>query len=236
MEEFWEVNTDPERVKPLVFASCGSFSDGTKFFVGQTDPNTASWDGDEKDIRMYYEQKLRSIEKYGQPDGIAIETIPSLNEGLIADEALQKTNTPGWIPFICRSRTATLSGDLITSCVRELLDPQNGFDNIVAIGVNCVHPKYVEDLLRAIQKTKSEIGASAKDVLVVAYPNSGEIWDSRQDHRCWHGQEQMKVLTGQDAISMRDAGADLVGGCCRVNFDQIAQFKDTLEPSYAGSK
>ena len=232
MEEFWATNTDPERVKPLVFASCGSFSDGTKFFAGQTDPDTASWDGNEKDIRMYYEQKLHCLEKYGRPDGIAIETIPSLREGLIAAEVLQKTNTPGWIAFICRDHTTTLSGDPISSCVHELLDPKNGFDNMVAIGVNCVHPKYIEGLLRAMQQAKSELGAPARDVLIAAYPNSGEVWDARQDRRCWHGQDQMRVLTGEDAILMREAGADLVGGCCRVTFGQIAQFKNALEVSH----
>jgi homocysteine S-methyltransferase len=82
---------------------------------------------------------------------------------------------------------------------------------VLAIGVNCTDPVHVEGLVRRIR------AVTAKPI--VAYPNSGEGWNAID--RRWVGAPGPAV----DAESARrwvDAGASLVGGCCRVMPDQIA--------------
>ena len=44
--------------------------------------------------------------------------------------------------------------------------------------------------------------------LLLAYPNSGEVWSSGREMRCWHGGEDEVVLDGSHALGMQRAGAD----------------------------
>lgn len=46
---------------------------------------------------------------------------------------------------------------------------------MVAVGVNCTDPRFIEELLR--------IGYTVTDKPLVCYPNSGEAWDAV--NRCW---------------------------------------------------
>ena len=59
--------------------------------------------------------------------------------------------------------------------------------------------------------------AAASGKPVVVYPNSGERWDAPA--RRWTGSPGLPV----DAVrTWLDAGAQLVGGCCRVGPDDVA--------------
>ena len=52
----------------------------------------------------------------------------------------------------------------------------------------------------------------------MAYPNSGERWNA--DERRWSGEAgRISQLAGEWVAG----GAGLVGGCCRVGPDQIAE-------------
>ena len=96
---------------------------------------------------------------------------------------MQETSLPGWISFICKDGKSTISGDLIANCVKELLNERNGFTNLAAIGVNCVNPKFGAELLGEMRRAKAAVETRA-EVLLLIYPNSGEIWDARKGHRC----------------------------------------------------
>jgi homocysteine S-methyltransferase len=60
---------------------------------------------------------------------------------------------------------------------------------------------------------------------VVVYPNSGERWDAAA--RRWTGSAG---LSPADTLTWVDAGARLVGGCCRVGPDAIAGLTRALRP------
>merc|ERR1712196_59635 len=94
--------------------------------------------------------------------------------------------------------------------------------NVVAIGLNCTAPDLVPALLTSV--------ADMATKPLVAYPNSGEVWDSREGHRHWHNHnDMMKVLDGADAVQMYRYGARAIGGCCNVRHGQIAQFRASLD-------
>ncbi len=57
----------------------------------------------------------------------------------------------------------------------------------------------------------------------VAYPNSGEVWHA--DAREWSGAAS---TIAAKAGAWVDGGARLVGGCCRVGPDQIAEIARTI--------
>jgi homocysteine S-methyltransferase len=81
---------------------------------------------------------------------------------------------------------------------------------VFAVGVNCTEPADVDALVRLAVS----IGAKP----VVAYPNSGETWDART--RSWTGE---RSYTPDASAGWIAAGARLVGGCCRVRPEDIAQ-------------
>ena len=81
-------------------------------------------------------------------------------------------------------------------------------DAIIAVGINCTDPA---GLTAAIAL------ASTSGKPVVAYPNSGEGWDAVG--RGWTGSPE---ITPDDVRSWVEAGARLIGGCCRVRPAHIA--------------
>jgi len=66
----------------------------------------------------------------------------------------------------------------------------------------------------------------ASNQLVVVYPNSGEEWDAVG--RCWTGKGD-PVSYGAKAAEWFDAGAQIVGGCCRTRPAHIRQVVEAAE-------
>ena len=82
---------------------------------------------------------------------------------------------------------------------------------IVAIGVNCTPPRFVPQLLRS---ATAAISGREDSPLLVCYPNSGEGWINQTGK--WDGDSDLQGCDlGQVGRSWVDAGAKLVGGCCR---------------------
>ena len=146
-----------------------------------------------------------------EADLVACETIPSYPEARALARLLAETpDWPAWVSFSCRDDTHLADGTPITEAAAVF----DGLPNLVAIGVNCTAPRYVPGLLAALA-----------DRPKVAYPNSGEIWDARE--RRWRGTGD-PVAFGAAAERWRDAGAILVGGCCRTTPEHIRQIRTRL--------
>ncbi len=88
-------------------------------------------------------------------------------------------------------------------------------DAVIAVGVNCSAP---DDVLSAIETARA-----ATEKPIVVYPNSGEGWDAQR--RAWTGRSRVSV---EQARSWRAAGAQVIGGCCRVRPEDIAAVADAL--------
>jgi homocysteine S-methyltransferase len=69
--------------------------------------------------------------------------------------------------------------------------------------VNCCAPQDTRDAV--------ETAARVTGKPVVVYPNSGESWNA--ETRTWDGRS---TFTATEVTGWRDAGARLIGGCCRV--------------------
>jgi homocysteine S-methyltransferase len=54
---------------------------------------------------------------------------------------------------------------------------------------------------------------AASEKPIVVYPNSGEGWDAQA--RCWTGVSDPKAY-GEKAREWLNAGAQIIGGCCRT--------------------
>jgi homocysteine S-methyltransferase len=132
-------------------------------------------------------------------DVIACETVPCLAEAEALAICLGELDTEAWVSFSCRSETEVAHGEPLTDCVAAL----SGTPQVVAIGVNCVSPHWARALVGVVRQ--------ATDRAVIAYPNSGE-----QYRGTWHGEPLPAEAFAELAVGWVEAGATIVGGCCRT--------------------
>jgi homocysteine S-methyltransferase len=147
-------------------------------------------------------------------DLIAFETVPSLEEASAIVAALAPyPEIAAWVTFTCKDESDTAHGEAIAECA-TLLD---SVPQIVALGINCTPPGLVTGLIREVRKS------TAKPILV--YPNSGEGWDA--EHRCWTGTSDPADF-GRLGEEWRDAGAQIIGGCCRTGPEHVRAIRRAL--------
>ncbi|GLY68876.1 homocysteine S-methyltransferase [Amycolatopsis taiwanensis] len=155
------------------------------------------------ELTAFHRPRLEELAAAG-PDLLALETVPDVDEAEALVAAIAGLGVPAWLSY-------TISGDR-TRAGQPLEDAfavAAGQRDLVAVGVNCCAP---EDVEPAIALARS---VARKPVIV--YPNSGEGWDPG---RCaWRGTSRFTAAMVRRWIS---AGADIIGGCCRVRPADIA--------------
>lgn len=148
-----------------------------------------------------------------QPDLLAIETIPDLDEVSALVEVLADfADIPAWITMSCSDGAHTSAGQ----AVEDLMPITEQAPSIRAVGVNCTAPEHVTSLLGRL----SAAGAPA----LVAYPNSGRAWSPTAG---WSGEG---TDVGEDLVSRwREVPrVALIGGCCGVGPDSVAAIARSL--------
>jgi homocysteine S-methyltransferase len=134
-------------------------------------------------------------------DILACETIPEMEEAVALLELLEELGASGWLSFTCADGERLRSGRPAV----EAFALAERSERVLAVGINCTSPEHVDELV--------ERAASITRKPIVVYPNSGEGWDP--EAREWVGQPGMRVEPDA-AQRWVEAGARLVGGCCRV--------------------
>jgi homocysteine S-methyltransferase len=155
------------------------------------------------ELRAWHRPRLQTLMDT-TADVLALETIPCLAEveALLAE--VEGTGVPCWLSLTCSGRT-TRAGEPAD----EAFAMAAGVAEIIAVGVNCVIPSDVTELV--------SLAAHTSGKPAVAYPHSGEVWDAGR--RAWQG---AALLAASSVEEWSAAGARLVGGCCRVLPDTIA--------------
>ncbi|MGC7094686.1 homocysteine S-methyltransferase [Amycolatopsis lurida] len=136
-----------------------------------------------------------------EPDFLAVETIPDLDEAVVLAELVGEYDVPAWLSYTVDG-ARTRAGQPLA----EAFAVAAGTGRIVATGVNCSSPS---DTGAAIA-----LAARVSGKPVVVYPNSGQEWDA--ETRTWRGEPAFGPV--EDWIGQ---GARLIGGCCQVGPDQI---------------
>jgi len=168
-------------------------------------------------LRDFHSARLRLFDAVGA-DVIALETIPSLQETRVLAELLRDCNTPSWISFSCSDEKHISDGTLIADAARLFV----GHPSVVAVGVNCTPPQYAAALVR-------ELRIAAPDKCAMAYPNSGETFNVSDNS--WSG----TVTPGDCAAAAGEwleAGARVVGGCCRMGPEHIRAMASLISESH----
>nr|WP_042365445.1 homocysteine S-methyltransferase [Streptacidiphilus neutrinimicus] len=144
------------------------------------------------------------------PDALAIETIPDIDEAVAVLDAVAGLDTPVWLSYSAAAGL-TRAGQPLAEAFAVARDNSQ----VIAVGVNCLAPEEAADAVA--------LAAEVSGKPVVVYPNSGEGWDASA--RAWTGPA---TFSPARVASWLDAGARLVGGCCRVGADQIAALSREL--------
>jgi homocysteine S-methyltransferase len=172
-------------------------------------------------LRDFHRPRLTVLAASGA-DLLALETIPSVDEGRALVELLdERRDVQAWLSFTCADGAHTRRGDPI----EEAFDLAEHSPGIIALGVNCIEPVHVEELVRRA------VGRTTKPIL--AYPNDGERWNAAG--RTWSGpaDERFAGSVAAAVDSWLAAGARIVGGCCRVGPDTIAEIAAVARKSVA---
>ena len=157
-------------------------------------------------LREWHRRRLVVLAD-ARPDVLAVETIPSLAEVEALCAELAQLDAPAWLSITCAG-TNTRAGEP----AREAFAMARDCDSVIAVGVNCTAPQDITQLARQAREI------SGKPVVV--YPNSGEAWDAGR--RQWAGHT---AFAARDVTAWIDNGARLVGGCCRVRPEDIADVR-----------
>jgi homocysteine S-methyltransferase len=188
---------------------------------GATLHNGAEYHGNygigQAELTAFHLRRIRALATT-HADFLLFETVPSLDEARAIVNALAGApDIAAAISFTCRDNEKTAHGEDIAACAAAL-EP---FDQIVAIGINCLSPAWAAPLVRRMRT------ASTKKIAV--YPNSGEHWDAEK--RSWKAADSAGASAGDWRTltrQWRDAGADWIGGCCRTGPDHIRAIRAAL--------
>jgi homocysteine S-methyltransferase len=219
-DRFW---SDPQnrigRLRPLVAASIGPYG----AFLHDGSEYRGDYQISRQELKAFHADRLAVLSHSGA-DLIACETIPSLSEAEVLLELLSEVpNIESWISFSCKDGAHISDGTEFSTAIAVVVESEA----VVAAGLNCTAPRFVNALL--------EQARQATDKPLVAYPNSGELYDATTCE--WQSAVEIGMIE-QAARGWHDRGALLIGGCCRTMPETIRGIRAALTgpPAYSGSK
>lgn len=212
-DQFWALMANRRgRLRPLVAASVGPYG----AFLADGSEYTGAYNLDEAGLLEWHRPRWEILAQSGA-DLLACETIPSLPEAKALRQLLLNTpEMPAWMSFACKDGRHINDGTPLADCVRLLDD----VPNLVAVGINCTPPRFLPELITAVQTHTSK--------QIIVYPNSGEQFDPKT--KTWLGQSDPSEF-GTFSREWRKMGALLVGGCCRTGPAHIQQIRDRTRPT-----
>jgi homocysteine S-methyltransferase len=197
---------------PMIAASVGPFGatlhDGSEYY--------GKYEIDQPGLRHFHRERLQLLDNSGA-DVLACETIPSMTEAAVLAELLQDVKTPAWISFSCRDSHCISDGTPLGRAAALFKD----HPRVLAIGVNCTPAHLISPLIMELCK-------AAPGKAIVVYPNSGEKYEAAT--YSWSG-ALSPIESARSATIWRDAGAQIIGGCCRMGPSHIAAIRENLANS-----
>lgn len=196
------------RPRPLVAASVGPYgaylADGSEY--------TGDYGLSAAELYDFHASRWEVLADT-EADVLACETTPSAEETRAYCRLAAVSHRPTWISFQCCDGARLADGSPLDAAVALCEDEPH----VVAVGVNCTDPGLTVSLIGEARR------ATGKPILV--YPNSGEVWDAGAKR--WTGPATPMDWT-RSAAEWRAAGADGIGGCCRVGPADIAAIRKEM--------
>ncbi|KAF5834040.1 Homocysteine S-methyltransferase [Dunaliella salina] len=144
-EQFCRERAQQEPRQPFIAFSCGPFGaslgDGSEYSGNYADYMS------ESELAQHHRQVIEPILDDPRVDMLCFETIPCLKEALAIANLLEELRPvkPAWMSLSCKSSTSICHGELFAEEVIPALWPCT---HLTAVGVNCVRPPFVSQLLQ----------------------------------------------------------------------------------------
>lgn len=215
-DDFWSRYRGAERLRPLVGASVGPYgaalADGSEY-RGDTSLGVS-------ELYRFHASRWKILAASGA-DLMACETIPNLAEVTALGRLFDETpEIGGWVSLSCLDPEHLADGSDLTTVAAQL----DQVPGVVALGINCVPPRWVPGALAALRRGTTKP--------LVAYPNSGEVWNAVD--RRWGRAGSTEPRLAAAAPGWRAAGAQMIGGCCRTGPKEIAELRRVLVAATEG--
>ncbi len=213
-ESFWSGEAPrQQRIRPLVAASIGPYGavlhDGSEYH--------GEYGLSKQELIDFHRPRMEVLADT-DADLFAFETIPSLLEAEALLELLREFPAMrAWLSFSCRDGEHISHGERFSDGIALACESKQ----IVAAGLNCTAPGFVNSLLDSLGDTS---------VPVAAYPNSGEEWNPEGNQ--WSGGTGEPLTVSQ----WYEKGARLLGGCCRISANAIARMRGELSRHLAAGQ
>lgn len=124
----------------------------------------------------------------GKPDGLAVETIPNIEEVGVVCEVLRNLQQQRekmepdlspiacWISLACRNGVEMNDGHSVEEALQiiQMYDPTGQW--IAGVGINCFDSTHLSSLVNILTKATLLQGFGRRGIII--YPNSGEGWDA----------------------------------------------------------
>ncbi|HCM9560840.1 TPA: homocysteine S-methyltransferase [Enterobacter cloacae subsp. cloacae] len=192
---------------------------GTLLVAGSVGPYGA-YLADGSEYRGDYVRRAEEFTAFHRPrvealldagaDLLACETLPSFEEiKALAALVAEYPRARSWFSFTLRDSEHLSDGTPLREVVAALKDNSQ----VVALGINCIALENTTAALKHLH--------SLTALPLVVYPNSGEHYDAVT--KTWHHHgEACETLAGY-LPQWLEAGARLIGGCCRTTPKDIAE-------------
>ncbi|MEM9469207.1 MAG: homocysteine S-methyltransferase family protein [Pseudomonadota bacterium] len=167
----------------------------------------------------------------GQNDFIdcwVIETISCIREGAFVAKELAKTGKPIWAAYTLTDRDNDNDPPSIRSenTIENAVNAALSWENIEAILFNCSQP---EEMFEAITITKELV---TEDIHIGAYANSFNVRIKKKTDATRSITGLREDLTPEEYFiyseQWREAGANIIGGCCGIFPDHIQYLREYL--------
>ena len=204
--------------------------------------------GTNQEILMDFHRRKAQILLDQHPDGLAMETIPCVDEVGAICRCLSELNMDDsaccWVSLACRSPSQLASGELLEDALTIIRTLDPSATSVHAIGVNCCDSAHIASLVEIITKDMALNGPRRG---IVVYPNSGEEWDAANS--TWKpntGCTSSKEFATQIMEAIRSIESTwfkyavnvskpmpppriIVGGCCRTSPATIEELRKRID-------
>ena len=195
---------------PLVAGSVGPYgaylADGSEY--------TGDYNLTKQGYQDFHLKRMELLDQAGV-DLFAFETQPNFDEANALVDLLVKKfpQQHAWLSFSVKDSETLCDGKLLAQAVKYF----NSTDQISAIGVNCTTLENIEDIIKVIN--------NVTDKPIIVYPNNGDIYDP--ETKTWQANPQADTF--KDLVpEWLEAGAKLIGGCCRTNPEDIKEIAEII--------
>lgn len=195
--------------RPIVAGSCGPYGaclhDSSEYsgFYGKTVSR--------QELIDWHRPRVQALLDAGV-DVLALETIPCVEEAEALLELLQEfPHARAWFSFSCQDGELMSDGsnfqEVAARCYHALSS------QIIAVGVNCIDPKYVTSLLRGINENIS----SPDFIPLIVYPNRGGGYSATGEWIAVPDDHSLNLPISK----WLDMGVCYIGGCCKIFAEDI---------------